>query len=290
VEETVIWVTGLIAEILLAVTVLLAVRLRRSRKVQQQLLIRLADQEKHPAARVVAAEIPSETSAEVRDTPVIEIELPQDESVVVEAIELDLPAAQAAPAIGAAMVEALPLDAPQIDPLEITAEPPKTTDASVTNAFDQLLASIDDAELDEPVERLQQRLQATGQSLQRLAAELQLESTGSVQGYIEFASLQANLQEMTKDVDSLQQSNAQLKQDLRGKTQAMERTAAEARENREIVLQHAKKLRGDIVMLRDKLKNSEGDVQRLQSEKEALAAEYAALNKEYERIYSSTPK
>jgi len=188
------------------------------------------------------------------------------------------------------MVEALPLDAPQIDPLEITAEPPKTTDASVTNAFDQLLASIDDAELDEPVERLQQRLQATGQSLQRLAAELQLESTGSVQGYIEFASLQANLQEMTKDVDSLQQSNAQLKQDLRGKTQAMERTAAEARENREIVLQHAKKLRGDIVMLRDKLKNSEGDVQRLQSEKEALAAEYAALNKEYERIYSSTPK
>jgi DNA repair exonuclease SbcCD ATPase subunit len=288
-EETIIWVTGLIAEILLVVTVVLAVRLRRSRKAQQQLLARLADQEKHSAEHIVAAEIPSEIPGELHDAPVIEIELPQDELAAVDAIEIGIPAVQA-PAVEAAMAETLPVDEPQIDP-SIEAElPPKTTDASVANEFDQLLASIDDAKLDEPVERLQQRLEATGQSLQRLASELQLESTGSVQAHIEFASLQVNLQEMTKDVDSLQQSNAQLKHDLRGKTRAMERTAAEARESREIVLQHARKLRGDIVALRDKLKNSEGDVQRLQSEKEALATEYAALNKEYERIYSGTHK
>lgn len=64
-------------------------------------------------------------------------------------------------------------------------------------------------------------------------------------------------------------------------------TVAERSESKERVLQHAQKLRGDIVTLRDRLKGSEGDVQRLQAEKAALAAEYEALNKEYERIYAS---
>jgi hypothetical protein len=58
------------------------------------------------------------------------------------------------------------------------------------------------------------------------------------------------------------------------------------RQQKEMVLQHAKKLRGDIATLRDKLKDSQGDVIRLETEKKALAAEFAELNKEYERIYS----
>lgn len=238
-EETLIWVAGLIAEILLVVAAVLAVLLRRSRGAQQQLLARLADQEKHSAE---AAEIPAEASAHVPVAPAVE------------------------------------------------AASSKTTDVSVTSEFDDLRESIDNARLDESVERLRQRLGATNQSLQRLASGLQQESTSPGQSHPEIASLQVNLEEVTTEVDSLQQSNAQLQQGLRDQTQAMEQAASERREKQERVLQHAKKLRGDIATLRDKLKHSEGDVQRLHSEKEALATEHAALNREYERIYANSPK
>ncbi len=252
-EETLIWATGLIAEILLAITVALAVLLRRSRKAQRQLVAQLADREKHTAEHVDLAE----TSKEIHDAPEIE-------SRASEPSDFEAP--------------------------ETKTGPVQTTSASLGNEFAQLLASIDNADLDGPAQRLQQRLEASTQSLQRLASELQQELPGSEQGRVEFASLQVNLQEMTAEVGSLQQNNAQLQQDLRSKTKVMERTVAEAREQTEMVLQHARKLRGDISTLRDKLKGSEGDVQRLQTEKDALATEYAALNKEYERIYSSSHK
>jgi predicted nucleic acid-binding Zn-ribbon protein len=95
---------------------------------------------------------------------------------------------------------------------------------------------------------------------------------------------------MTTEVDALQQSNAQLQQDLRSKTDALEQTAVEKREFQARVLQHAKKLRSDIATLRDRFKDSQEDVQRLQSEKAALATEYEALNKEYERVYANSAK
>jgi predicted nucleic acid-binding Zn-ribbon protein len=256
-----------------------AVLLRRSRKAQQQLLARLADQEKHPAESIVATETPVETPGEVPDAPWAEIDL----------AEIEVPAVEA-PAVESAMVEAPPIDAPEIEPAEIEAELFGTTDASVTSELDQLRESIDNAKLDESVARLQQRLGTTSQSLQRLASEFQQQSTTPGQGHPEIASLQLNLLEMTTEVDSLLQSNALLQQDLRDKTQAIQQTAAQRHDHQERVLQHAKKLRGGIATLRDKLKDSEGDVQRLQSEKEALATEYAALNKEYERIYANSPK
>ena len=259
-EETMIWGAGLVAEILLAAIVVFVVLLRRSRKAQRKLLAQLANHEIPPAEHVVA-EIP----------------------VVVEISEAAVTSAEVA-------VEPPPVDAPQIAPLQVEAELPKATDAAATTDFDQLLKSIDNTGLDESVKRLQQRLEATTQSLQRLSPELLQALTSSEQGDAEFASLQLNIQEITQEVDSLQQSNAQLQQDLRQKTQALEQTAAARREHEELVVQHAKKLRGDVVKLRDKLKNSEGDVERLQSEKEALAAEYAALSREYERIYSKVEK
>ena len=235
-EETMIWVTGLIAEILLVGAAVFAV-VRRSRKSRQQLLAQLASQEKHPE-EPVATEISAATPGEIPDAPSAKIELS-----------------------------------------EIEAEPSAATDTPVTNEFDQLLVSLDNAKLDESVGRLRQGLEATTRSLQRLASDLQQNPTSSGQGHPEVESLQMNVLEMTQEVDSLQQSNAQLQQDLRLKAQAMELTAAKGRDHEEMVLQNAKKLR-------DKLKDSESDVRRLQSEKEALAREFAVLNKEYERIYS----
>lgn len=250
-EETLIWAAGLAVEILLVITIALAVLLRRARRAQRQFPTQAGNPEKHTEEHVAIVETPAGTSGEITAAP--EIEPPESESSEMEA-----------GAVG-------------------------TTSVSLESEFDQLLASIDNANLDQPAQRIQQRLEASTQSLQRLATEME-ESPGSEQGRVEFASLQVNLQEMTTEVGSLQHSNAQLQQDLRSKAKVMERTVAEHRERTELILQHTRKLRGDISTLRDKLSNSEGDVQRLQSEKETLAAEYAALNKEYERIYSSSRK
>lgn len=272
-EETLIWVAGLIAEILLVSTVVLAVLLWRSRKARQQLLAQLANQQNAPAQQVVVAGIPAETVAEKPTAPSSEIGIPAVEASAVETEKID----------------ALPLDALQAEPSEIEAEPAITTDAALTLEFDQLLVSIDNAGLDESVERLHRRLEASTQSLQRLSSALAQEPPDSEQ-CVEVASLQVNLHEMTTEVDSLQQSNTQLQQDLRSKTKDLEQTAAQARDHTERVLQHARKLRSDIATLRDKLKNSAGDVQRLQAEKAALATEFDALNKEYARVYANTRK
>jgi len=105
----------------------------------------------------------------------------------------------------------------------------------------------------ESTERLQQRLDVTNESLQRLEAGLQ---QGAAHPGI--AALKDNLQGLTSEIDTLQQNSA--------------------------------KLRGDMTALRDKLRHSEIDVQKLQTEKEALAAEYAALSQEYERVYANSSK
>jgi DNA repair exonuclease SbcCD ATPase subunit len=261
-EETLIWVIGLAIEILLVAIVVLTVLLRRSRKAQQ-LLAQRADDEQLPTDHVVAAPDAVDLPAEVPAPPSAQIETPAEPL----AVEDDL-------------INTSPADAPQIELSEFEDDFSVAAEASVTNDLDQLLVTIDNANLDDSVERLQQRLEASNQSLQRLASEL------PQQDHMEVASLQSNLQEMSKEIDSLQHSNAQLKHDLRGQTRALEETAAMERQQKEMVLQHAKKLRGDIATLRDKLKDSQGDVIRLETEKKALAAEFAELNKEYERIYS----
>jgi chromosome segregation ATPase len=256
-EETLIWVAGLVVELLLVVAVVLVVLLRRSRRERKQLLDRLAE--------------PAKQSAEISPT---QVEPAASVSIepVMSAVEA---AAVEAESFGAALVDA---------PLDDETEMAQSTDASIASEFGQLRESIDKARLDESVERLQQRLVATSQSLQRLAA------ASLEQDNPDIASLQTNLYEMTTEVDALQQSNAQLQQDLRSKTDALEQTAVEKREFQARVLQHAKKLRSDIATLRDRFKDSQEDVQRLQSEKAALATEYEALNKEYERVYANSAK
>ncbi len=273
-EETLIWVAGLIGEILLVSTVVLAMLLWRARKARQVLLAQLAGQKNPSPEQAVAAEVVSETPMAISATPAAEIEKPPAETRIVEVSTSNVPLT----------------DAAQVAYSDSGSEPISTASASLTDELDQLLASIDNARLDESVERLHQKLQASTQSLQRLAAELPPESPTAEQGRVEFASLQVNLQEMTDEVDSLQRNNTDLQQDLRSKTKLLEQTAAEARDNTEQVLHYARKLRVDITTLRDKLKEREGDVQRLQSEKESLAAEFEALNREYVRIYATTTK
>ena len=316
-EETVIWVAGLVVEVLLVATIVLAMLLRRARRTQRQLLAQLAERKEQPAQDVTATQTAAEVleqtfPEEPTETPEPaspEIETPQAESAAIEPTVLEPtvieptliePNAEAFGEVEVAaalpteeppreepMIEApLPqTTTPAIETLEVEfsdGEPglPRAADLSLATEFDQLMVGIDSAKLNESVERLQQRMDATTRSLQRFA------SADGEQSRPEVASLQLNLKEMSEDVDLLQHSNAQLQHDLQRRTQAMERAASKAHDNMEMVLQHAQKLRGDIATLRDKLQNSDSDVQRLQTEKEALAAEYEALNKEYEQIYS----
>jgi chromosome segregation ATPase len=144
-----------------------------------------------------------------------------------------------------------------------TEVPEPTPGEPATNESKQPSEIVDNAALDESSERLQQRLDATNQSLQRLEVDLQQDPAGAGANHPELEVMKDNLQAMSSDVGSLQESSAKL--------------------------QHqAKELRRDVTALRDKLKDSETDVQKLQAEKEALGAEFAALNREYERIYAGS--
>ncbi|MET0534689.1 MAG: hypothetical protein ABW171_10740 [Steroidobacter sp.] len=265
-EETLIWVGGLLIEALLIATAALIVMLRRSHKERQQLLAQLAGKETHSAE---AAVIPAEAPEETLEAPAAKIEPAAIAPVETEAPAVEIPV----------LLDAQP---------DAEDDPAKAVDTSITSEFEQLREIIDNAQLSESTERLQQRLDATHQSLERLAVDLDQESdTGERRLNIE--PLRHNLKEMTTEVDSLQQNNAQLQHDLRHKAQDMEKTIAEKQENTDRVLHHAKKLRRDMSMLRDKLKNRESDVQQLQTANEALGAEYSALMKEYERIYNKVP-
>jgi chromosome segregation ATPase len=112
--------------------------------------------------------------------------------------------------------------------------------------------------LAESTERLQHRVDLTNESLQRLELDLQQDGNADIAAHPEIATLKDNLQEMTSEIGSLHESSV--------------------------------KLRHDMTALRDRLRDSEIDVQKLQTEKEALAAEYASLSQEYERIYANSPK
>lgn len=267
-EATLIWVGGLVVEALLIATAVLAVLLRRSHKARQQLTAQLADLQTSPA-----------------ETGVVSTEAPELLPEASSEVPPEVPAVEIPVLLDPAPVEARPIEIADTDD-----EPARASDAAIRSEFDELREIIDNARLDESTDRLQQRLNATQESLQRLAIDIERESTEPGERHLDIAPLQHNLQEMTSEIDSLQQNNAQLQQDLRNKAQDMEKSIAEKQENTDRVLHHAKKLRKDMTMLREKLKNRESDVQQLQTANEALAAEYAALNKEYERIYTNSTK
>jgi len=260
-EENLIVAGGLVIEVLLVLSVVLAVYLRRSHKLQQQLLARLADKETHSDEAVAT---PVESPEAAPEVPVLTTE--------------------AAPRI-----EIPPVEAPAPQVAETNSEPAAAPDTSVTGELRQLREIIENANLEDSTERLQQRLDATQQSLQRLAVDLEQESD-SGERRVDIKPIQNNLKEMTAEVDSLQQNNAQLQKDLRHKAEDMEQAIAEEQENTDRVLHHAKKLRKDMSQLREKLRNRESDVKELQSANDSLTAEYNALMKEYERIYAGAPK
>lgn len=183
-----------------------------------------------------------------------------------------------------------PIDAVQTGHPDAVAEPAKTAEVSTGSEFDRLREIVNNANLDKSTERLQQRLDLTNDSLQRLALDLEQDPTASGTAHLEIATIQGNLKEMTSEVGSLQDSSARLQRSVRDKTHVIEQTFSEQRAITERELHQAKELRRDMTALRDKLKSSEGDVQKLQTEKQALAAEYAELNREYERIYASSEK
>jgi chromosome segregation ATPase len=133
------------------------------------------------------------------------------------------------------------------------AEPTVAIEIAESDWIDGDKDAATPAQLDASTGRLQQRLEVTNESLQRLEAGLQQGAA-----HPEMATLKDNLQGMTSEIDSLQQNSA--------------------------------KLRSDMTTLRDKLRHSEIDVQKLQAEKDALAAEYAALSQEYERVYANSDK
>jgi DNA repair exonuclease SbcCD ATPase subunit len=300
-EETVIWVGGLAIEALLVTAIVLALLLRRSRKAQQQLSARLAGLQgpadhAPPTLPTESAQAIGQTAAQTSEPPRADIDTSPAEPAPIDVSDAAILEAQAAeramlgtsaadePLAADHAFEPSPPEVPGADEVAQAgvSDPdlPQPSELALQSEFDQLLLTVDSARLDESVQRLQQRLDETTESLQRLA------SLGDGETSPEVATLQHNLKGMTEDVVSLQQSNTQLQHDLKRKTEAMEHAAAKARDNTEIVLQHARKLRGDIASLREKLQSSDADVQRLQAEKESLAAEYEALNKEYEQIYS----
>jgi archaellum component FlaC len=145
-----------------------------------------------------------------------------------------------------------PAETPVAVAAGLAAEPAVAIEIAENDWIDGDKDAAASTQLDTSTERLQQRLDVTNESLQRLEAGLE-------QGaHPEIATLKDNLQGMTSEIDSLQQNSA--------------------------------KLRSDMTTLRDKLRHSEIDVQKLQTEKEALAAEYAALSQEYERVYANSDK
>ena len=280
--ETLIWVGGLVVEALIVAAAVLIVLLRRSRKAQQQLLAQLAERENTADEFVTAkvrAEAPKQTAAEaVAEIQPAQIDPVEKEKAAVEAIK-----------IGTAPHEP-PIDAVQTERPDAVAEPAKTAEVSTGSEIDRLREIVNNANLDKSTERLQQRLDLTNDSLQRLALDLEQDPTASGTAHLEIATIQGNLQEMMSEVGSLQDSSARLQRSVRDKTHIIEQTFAEQRAITERELHQAKELRRDMTALRDKLKSSEGDVQKLQTEKQALAAEYAELNREYERIYASSEK
>ena len=54
--------------------------------------------------------------------------------------------------------------------------------------------------------------------------------------------------------------------------------------SRTLSLQH---LRAEVRMLKTRLAARDADIERLQTEKDGLAEEYAVLSKEYERMYAN---
>jgi archaellum component FlaC len=160
----------------------------------------------------------------------------------------------------------LPADDAQAQPVAepVSAEPVVAIEIASSDWIDgeegaaaSSVASVEsagNAQLNASTDRLRQQLDVTNESLRRLEGDLGQDPSGA--GAAHLATLKGNLQDMHSEIDSLRKSSAKLRQDMS--------------------------------VMRDKLRHSEADMQTLQNEKERLAAEYAALSMEYERVYANS--
>lgn len=218
-------------------------------------------------------------------------------------------------------IEAAPsLPAPPPAPLtdadlaETAEAPPNLEDLS------QVVAILDDGSIDEAMGRLDEMNQTLHQQIETL----QLEHTLAQQDQQKLAAVRLTIQKMREAFEALQYKHSRMQQDLQNKKLLIKRTMEDSellyqqrvtlrREVRELravnarlsgdaerkdrLLQQHKaetqeqqQLRSEVWSLKSKLAARDADAERLQTEKEALAEEYAVLSKEYERIYANFMK
>jgi chromosome segregation ATPase len=189
-----------------------------------------------------------------------------------------------------------------------------------TTELSEVVTILDDKSMDESMERFEE----TNKALQQQIEALQMERTLAQQDQQQLATLRHTLQQMGEELETLRYTHTRMQRDLQNKKLVIKRTMEESDllyqqrvslqsnvrelrstnvrlsgdlEIKERLLQQYKAesqdqqyLRGEVRTLKTNLAAREADIERLQTEKEALAEEYAVLSKEYERMYESFTK
>lgn len=172
--ETLLWLGGLLIEVLVVVAVVLVILLRRAQKARRQQPAEEANVQ--PAAAPVAA------VAAIAETP--------------PPVAAPVPAA-AAPAQPAVAIEIASND---------------WIDGDKDNAIATAGEGADPAKSNESAERLRQQMDETNESLRALESDLKKDPTGA--GAAHLATLKGNLKDMHAEIDSLQKSSVKLRQDM----------------------------------------------------------------------------
>src|SRR6266571_6365355 len=268
-QETLTWALMLLAEAFLLSNGILGFLFWRARKVQRRLRAELAELQRASHASVVPA-------------PALAVPSPSAVS-------------DAAPAELAETVETQP------DTAELS----------------EVVAILDDSSMDESMARFEE----ANQALQQQIEALQMERTLAQQDQQRLAVLRYTLQQMGEELETLRYAHTRMQRDLQNKKLILKRTSEESDllykqrvslqstvrelrsatarlsgdlEIKERLLQQCQAegqelqhLRAEVRMLKTRLAARETDIERLQTEKDGLAEEYAVLSKEYERMYAS---
>ncbi len=186
-----------------------------------------------------------------------------------------------------------------------------------TAELSEVVAILDDSSMDESMARFAE----TNNALQQQIEALQTERTLAQQDQQRLAVLRHTLQQMGEELETLRYAHTRMRSDLQNKKLILKRTSeesdllykqrvslqstvrelrsAQARlsgdlEIKERLLQQCQAegqelqhLRAEGRMLKTRLAARDADIERLQTEKDGLAEEYAVLSKEYERMYAS---
>lgn len=274
-QETLIWALMLLTEAFLLSSGILGFLLWRARKVQRRLRAELAELQR--------------VSQPARDVAQVHAPVP-------------------APAV---LSPGLSTDTDLAEMAEIQ---PNLDD------LNQVIAVLDDSSMDESMERLEE----TNKTLEHLMEALQTERTLAQQDQHRATALRQTVQKMGEELETLRYGHKRIQRDLQNKKLILKRTMDESDQlyKQRVSLQYTVKelraanarlsgdvevkdrllkqlkaeghtqqnLRGEVWTLKSKLTAREADVERLQTERDALAEEYSSLSKEYERIYANFMK